>query len=57
MVCKDCKTMRRKYQIENELKHQKQLALKSKGFDDAVTHTYWTRVHLLSWVLGESTTF
>jgi hypothetical protein len=48
--------MRTERQIRQELKHQKALAIENqkKGFD---AMRYWRRVHLLSWVLGESTTF
>ena len=62
LICQSCinkaldPKMREPKQIRSELKHQKKLASQNK--DSLWLHQkYMTRVHLLSWVLGESSTF
>ncbi len=48
--------MRKPYQVRNEMEHQKRLATKCDALDQ-LYGKYMTRVHLLSWVLGDSDTF
>ena len=52
--------MRTEKQLRSELEHQKRLASKVRPQNndfDFLYEKYMIRVHLLSWILEESTTF
>ena len=52
-------TMRKPYQVRNEMEHQKKLLRDAIKANSAMwlTGKYETRIHFASWVLGESDTF
>lgn len=52
---KDVPKMRERYQIENEMKHQRKLTKGEISYTQNIV--YNTRIQLLSWVLGESDSF